>query len=94
MTWWRDQLANHGVMYAVGALIGGIVWMFRTVFKNQMMVQHQSDQIASLVRDVRDLNRELHDKVDKMNERINDLHSSAHGFKPHISPKPREPLND
>lgn len=94
MTWWREQLANHGVMYAVGTAIGGIVWMFRTVFRNQITVQQQSKQIAELVRDVREINQNLHDKVDRLHERINDLHRAQTGTKPHIAPKHEEPFND
>ncbi|MGS4947422.1 hypothetical protein ACVDG3_18240 [Meridianimarinicoccus sp. RP-17] len=69
MTWWRDQLSSYGTMYAIGAAVGGIVWVFRTVFRNQLTTQYQAEQIADLRQDV----RVLHGKVDTTNERITAL---------------------
>jgi len=93
MTWWADQLRQHGTAYAIGAVGAAVLWVFTNVFRNMLIMQHQKSQITEMRGDIKGLHAEL----DATNRRIDELLqflAGQHGAKPHITPKPREHQDD
>lgn len=55
MSWFREQIVNHGMTYAVGLVLGTFVWLVRRAYQNTLVAKYQGDAIRELQTDVREI---------------------------------------